>query len=167
MLQDTGEALIGQPDRYALIVVGDAHSHRPWRPWLTLKSLRYATTTLTVTQPGYQELVTPTSTPPSTSVSRPPRLSARGSSRSFRIRLRVPASQRPSFPAGRSDFLLVIHSPAKPLKPQRPLLRLVFIANALKQHPIGLEKVADGIWSIYFCRVLLGRIDERDYIIRA
>jgi transposase InsO family protein len=45
--------------------------------------------------------------------------------------------------------------------------RLVFIANALKQHPIGLEEVADGIWSIYFCAVLLGRIDERDYIIRA
>jgi len=45
--------------------------------------------------------------------------------------------------------------------------RLVFIANALKQHLIGLEEVADGIWSIHFCRVLLGRIDERDYIIRA
>jgi len=44
--------------------------------------------------------------------------------------------------------------------------RLVFIANALKQHPIGLEEVDDGVWSIYFCRVLLGRIDERDYIIR-
>jgi len=45
--------------------------------------------------------------------------------------------------------------------------RLVFIANAFKQHPIGLEEVADGIWSIYLCRVLLGRIDEREYIIRA
>lgn len=44
--------------------------------------------------------------------------------------------------------------------------RLVFIANALKQHPIGLEEIDDGIWSLYFCRVLLGRIDERDYIIR-
>jgi len=44
--------------------------------------------------------------------------------------------------------------------------RLGFIANALKQHPIGLEEVDDGIWSLYFCRVLLGRIDERDYIIR-
>jgi len=43
----------------------------------------------------------------------------------------------------------------------------VFIANALKQHPIGLEEVTDGIWSIAFCRVLLGQIDERDYIIRA
>ncbi len=45
--------------------------------------------------------------------------------------------------------------------------RLLFIANALKQHPIGLEEVNDGIWSIYFCRVLLGRIGERDYILRA
>jgi hypothetical protein len=27
--------------------------------------------------------------------------------------------------------------------------------------------VADGLWLIYFCRVLLGQIDERDYIIRA
>lgn len=44
--------------------------------------------------------------------------------------------------------------------------RLVFIANALKQHHIGLEEVADGIWSIYFGRVLLARLDERDYILR-
>lgn len=35
--------------------------------------------------------------------------------------------------------------------------RLLFFANALKQHPVGLEEVADGIWSIHFCRVLLGR----------
>ena len=44
--------------------------------------------------------------------------------------------------------------------------RLLFIANALKQHHIGLEEVDDGIWSIYFGRVLLARLDERDYIIR-
>jgi putative transposase len=44
--------------------------------------------------------------------------------------------------------------------------RLLFIANALKQHTIGLEEVADGLWSIHFCRVLVGRLDERDYIIR-
>jgi putative transposase len=44
--------------------------------------------------------------------------------------------------------------------------RLLFIANALKQHPIGLEEVDNGIWSIYFGRVLLARLDERDYIIR-
>lgn len=44
--------------------------------------------------------------------------------------------------------------------------RLLFIANALKQHTIGLEEVADGIWSIHFCRVLVGRLDERAYIIR-
>jgi transposase InsO family protein len=45
--------------------------------------------------------------------------------------------------------------------------RLLFISNALKQHPVGLEEVDDGIWSIHFCHVLLGRVDERDYIIRA
>lgn len=44
--------------------------------------------------------------------------------------------------------------------------RLLFIANALKQHSIGLEEVDDGIWSIYFGSVLLARLDERDYIIR-
>jgi transposase InsO family protein len=44
--------------------------------------------------------------------------------------------------------------------------RLLFLATALIQHPVGLEEVDDGIWSIYFCRVLLGRVDERDYIIR-
>jgi hypothetical protein len=31
---------------------------------------------------------------------------------------------------------------------------------------IGLEEVGDGIWSIHFCRVLLARLDERDYVIR-
>src|SRR5437879_4500250 len=44
--------------------------------------------------------------------------------------------------------------------------RLLFLANALKQHPVGLEEVDDGIWSIHFCHVLLGRVDERDHIIR-
>jgi putative transposase len=44
--------------------------------------------------------------------------------------------------------------------------RLLFLANALKQHLVGLEEIDDGVWSIHFCRVLLGRVDERDYIIR-
>jgi hypothetical protein len=44
--------------------------------------------------------------------------------------------------------------------------RLLFIANALKQHYIGLDEVDDGVWSIYFCNVLLARLDERDFVIR-
>jgi hypothetical protein len=44
--------------------------------------------------------------------------------------------------------------------------KLLFIANALKQHHIGLDETDDGIWSIYFGTVLLGNIDERDMIIR-
>jgi putative transposase len=44
--------------------------------------------------------------------------------------------------------------------------RLLFLSNALQQHPVGLEEVDDGVWSIHFCHVLLGRVDERDYVIR-
>ena len=44
--------------------------------------------------------------------------------------------------------------------------KLLFIANALKPHHIGLDETDDGIWSIYFGTVLLGKVDERDMIIR-
>jgi transposase InsO family protein len=44
--------------------------------------------------------------------------------------------------------------------------KLLFIANALKQHHIGLEETGDGIWSIYFGTVLLAKVDEREMIIR-
>jgi transposase InsO family protein len=44
--------------------------------------------------------------------------------------------------------------------------RLLFIANALKQHHIGLEESDAGVWSIYLGAVLLARLDERDYVIR-
>ena len=40
--------------------------------------------------------------------------------------------------------------------------RLLFLANALKQHHVGLEEVDDGTWSLYLGPVLLGRIDERE-----
>jgi len=43
--------------------------------------------------------------------------------------------------------------------------KVLFIANALKHHAIGLEEVADGVWSIYLGTVLLGRLDERTYVI--
>ena len=39
--------------------------------------------------------------------------------------------------------------------------RLLFLANALKQHHVGLEETDEGIWSLYLGAVLLGRIDER------
>lgn len=40
--------------------------------------------------------------------------------------------------------------------------RLLFLANALKQHHVGLEETDDGIWSLYLGAVLLGKIDERE-----
>ena len=44
--------------------------------------------------------------------------------------------------------------------------RLLFIANSLTTHHIGLEETDDGIWSLYFNTVLLAKLDKRDYIIR-
>jgi hypothetical protein len=44
--------------------------------------------------------------------------------------------------------------------------RLLFIANTLTDHHIGLEETDDGIWSSFFNTVLLAKLDERDYIIR-
>jgi transposase InsO family protein len=44
--------------------------------------------------------------------------------------------------------------------------RLLFIAQSLTNHHIGLDETDDGIWSIYFNTVLLGKLDGRDYIIR-
>jgi transposase InsO family protein len=44
--------------------------------------------------------------------------------------------------------------------------RLLFVANSLTDHRIGLEEVDTGIWNIYFNTILLAKLDERDYIIR-
>ena len=40
--------------------------------------------------------------------------------------------------------------------------RLIYLANALVDQPIGLEETDDGVWSIYFNTVLIGTLDERD-----
>jgi putative transposase len=44
--------------------------------------------------------------------------------------------------------------------------RLLYLSTALKQHRVGLEEVDDGIWSVFFGDVLLGRIDERQALVR-
>ena len=45
--------------------------------------------------------------------------------------------------------------------------RLLFLATPLEGYDVGLDEVEDGVWSIYFCQVLLGRFDERDPVIRS
>ena len=45
--------------------------------------------------------------------------------------------------------------------------RLLFLATPLEGYDVGLDETEDGIWSIYFCHVLLARFDERDGIIRS
>jgi putative transposase len=44
--------------------------------------------------------------------------------------------------------------------------RLLYVSTALKAERIGLEEVDDGIWSLFFCHVWLGRIDERRALIK-
>ena len=44
--------------------------------------------------------------------------------------------------------------------------RLLYIATALTDHLVGLEETDDGIWSLFFNTVLLGKLDERDGILR-
>ena len=44
--------------------------------------------------------------------------------------------------------------------------RLLYLANAMVDQPIGLEEIDDGEWRIWFNGILLATFDERDYIIR-
>ena len=43
--------------------------------------------------------------------------------------------------------------------------KLLYLANSLVEQEVGFEETDDGIWAIYFNRVLLATMDERDYII--
>jgi len=45
----------------------------------------------------------------------------------------------------------------------RDKTRLFYLSTALRQHRVRLEEV---VWSLYFCNVLLGRIDDRKALIR-
>ena len=40
--------------------------------------------------------------------------------------------------------------------------KLLFLAHPLIDLPVGLDETGDGIWSIYFSNVLIGRVDERE-----
>jgi transposase InsO family protein len=39
----------------------------------------------------------------------------------------------------------------------------IFLSETLAKEEIGLEEIDDGIWSIYFYNILLGRFDERKF----
>jgi len=42
----------------------------------------------------------------------------------------------------------------------------LFVSQALANEWVGLEEVADGLWSLYFCDRLLARLDERGFKLR-
>lgn len=43
--------------------------------------------------------------------------------------------------------------------------RLLFLATPLEDYDVRLDEVEDGVWSIYFCQLLIARFKERDHII--
>jgi hypothetical protein len=44
--------------------------------------------------------------------------------------------------------------------------RPLFLATPLEGYDLGLDEVEGGIWSIYFCQVLITRFNGRDHVIR-
>ena len=52
-----------------------------------------------------------------------------------------------------------------PGEQQRFKDKVLFVSTALKLLPVGLEETDDGIWSLHFNHVLLGKIDERDLVL--
>lgn len=85
---------------------------------------------------------------------RPPAARYRPSPRPFPER--VPAPEYPG------HFLVKRVTSGGTIRFKRKLL---FLANPLRHLEVGLEEVNDGIWSLYFYRVLLARFDEREYIL--
>ena len=41
--------------------------------------------------------------------------------------------------------------------------RKIFVSSLLKHHSVGLEQVADQVWSVFFGPVHLGWLDETDF----
>jgi hypothetical protein len=41
--------------------------------------------------------------------------------------------------------------------------RQLFVTRALDDEYVGLEETGDGIWSVYFYNLLLGKFSERDF----
>lgn len=44
--------------------------------------------------------------------------------------------------------------------------RALFVSEVLAGEPLGLEEVEDGIWSVYFYHLLLGRFHVREWRLR-
>jgi len=119
---------------------------------------------------------------------RPPARTRRGQQRRFQ-RFRTEYNhERPHEALGQQPPATVWHPSPRPYPRRLPhpeypghhLVRLVsdagtfrfkaqqlFLSQALKQDYIGLEETADGVWSIYFYDVLLGKLHERDFRIYA
>ena len=114
---------------------------------------------------------------------RPPAFSRRGQQRKFETVRQTYNHERPHEALGQQPPARRWHpstreypcSLPKPEYPGHHLVRLVgsagtigfhghqvFLSRALEDEHVGLKETADGVWSIYFCNLLLGKFAERD-----
>jgi len=115
---------------------------------------------------------------------RPPALARRGQQRKFDAfrhtynheRPHEALAQRPPARLWQPSAREYPDSLPKPDYPGHHLVRLVgsagtigfrgrqlFLSRALNDEHVGLEETADGIWSVYFCHLLLGKFSEQDF----
>lgn len=113
---------------------------------------------------------------------RPPRANMACQQRAFNQFLREYNEERPhealgQTPPGRSYTASPRPFPKKLPKPEYPghfevrsvgpsgaihwKATMPFVSKALRGQSVGLEEVDHGIWSVYFCSLLLGRFNER------
>lgn len=114
---------------------------------------------------------------------RPPAFSRRGQQRKFETFRQTYNHERPHEALGQQPPARRWHPSAreyprslpKPEYPGHHLVRLVgsagtigfhghqvFLSRALDDEYVGLEETADGVWSLYFYNLLLGKFAERD-----
>ncbi len=85
------------------------------------------------------------------------------------LQMRPPAElYKPSsraYPQAAPDLTYPGHYEVRRVRPKGEIRwrgRLLFVSETLGRQRVGLEETDDGLWSLYFGPLLLGRYDERD-----
>ena len=85
------------------------------------------------------------------------------------LQMRPPAElyspSRRAYLQARPDLTYPGHYEVRSVRPKGEIKwrgRLLFVSRTLVRQRVGLEETDDGLWSLYFGPLLLGRYDERD-----
>ncbi len=85
------------------------------------------------------------------------------------LQMRPPAElytpSRRAYTQARPDVTYPGHYEVRRVRPKGDIKwrgSLLFVSKTLARQPVGLEETDDGLWSLYFGPLLLGRYDQRD-----